>query len=524
MKILAHGINRVAMVIFNVLIVCSLIGAVALIPGDVASASGLGLVITILAGIIGWLLGSMERRSPGLIIDWTKKHKWVLWSFGGLIGVGTVVWQLTMVWSLSGYFGWDPTWIMNGAITTNKLGGTPGELYFSHSPNNFTLMYLYHLLAKSFGLTTLNQITLASNIMNVLVIDLAGLAMVMAVKRLNIGNGSVLIAVILYWSLIMIWPYAVIPYSDSWSLLIGGLLILTYSVIIKNRNRKIVYYLCVFAMGSLVAAGYLIKPSIIIYVLAVVVLFAISRHRCDLKKLVIVGVVAALGTLIISVPNKYVENHTQLVHIDRRLEYPLSHFLAMGMVGKGGYDPIQVKRNAEIKDPQKRNRYNWQIVKKETTNYVHHPATYFKFLFAKQIANTSEGTFGWGREGFFLGDPFNKTHLNVVARWQQRHFLNKEGLATADLAGLNIFAQLVWIITLGGLLLQGIKLDEKDSAAQILKYTILGGMLFLLIFEGGRSRYMMQFLPYVIIVAATNISKWYSHWIKENQIEEGELQ
>lgn len=56
---------------------------------------------------------------------------------------------------------------------------------------------------------------------------------------------------------------------------------------------------------------------------------------------------------------------------------------------------------------------------------------------------------------------------------------------------------------------------------KLLKYTVLGGMAFLLILEGGRSRYLIQFLPYIIMLSAYGwshirivLSKK-SYWVKE---------
>lgn len=519
MKLVAHGINRIAMVVFNLLIVCSLIGAVALIPADVAQASRLGLAIVILAGIGIWILATLERQRPGLLADWLVSHTKLVWLIGGLAGIGIVAWQLMLVRSLSGNFGWDPGALMYGAIVPDGHHWMQGRLYFSHYPNNLTLLYIYRGLAKLFGLTKLTQIIVAANYLNVVMIDFAGLALTRIVWQLKVSRNAVILAGGLYVLLVMVWPYVVIPYSDTWAILIGSLLMLVYTSVTSQRGQGRPAYLGILTLGILLAFAYLIKPSTVIFAVAVGVVLLPSHIDRNFKKVLMILFVAGCGFLIPSVAVHEIQAHVPVVQVNHRLAYPFSHFIAMGLVGNGSFNPSQVEKNTDIRNPRKRNQYNWYLATKEVGHYVQHPGDGLKFFFAKQIANTSEGTFGWGYEGGFLKEPFNRNHLNLIERWQQRHFIDLTGQATTNMAGLNLIAQLLWTITLASLLLKGIELEPKNLTLQIFKYTILGGMVFLLIFEGGRSRYMMQFLPYVLVIVAVNLTNWYQGWVirKHNQ-------
>ena len=57
--------------------------------------------------------------------------------------------------------------------------------------------------------------------------------------------------------------------------------------------------------------------------------------------------------------------------------------------------------------------------------------------------------------------------------------------------------QILWIFTLFGMYLTTVSFDKKQISYReiIIKLTIIGAMMFLLLFEGGRSRYLIQFLP-----------------------------
>ena len=60
-------------------------------------------------------------------------------------------------------------------------------------------------------------------------------------------------------------------------------------------------------------------------------------------------------------------------------------------------------------------------------------------------------------------------------------------------------AQLCWVILIG-IILFG--LSDREEFSQTMRLAIIGLMMFLLMFEGGRTRYLIQFLPCFIILAS----------------------
>ncbi|MDU3280432.1 MAG: hypothetical protein E7E91_13645, partial [Staphylococcus aureus] len=63
---------------------------------------------------------------------------------------------------------------------------------------------------------------------------------------------------------------------------------------------------------------------------------------------------------------------------------------------------------------------------------------------------------------------------------------------------------ILWIFTLFGMYLTTVSFDKKQISYReiIIKLTIIGAMMFLLLFEGGRSRYLIQFLPFFYLLSA----------------------
>lgn len=49
--------------------------------------------------------------------------------------------------------------------------------------------------------------------------------------------------------------------------------------------------------------------------------------------------------------------------------------------------------------------------------------------------------------------------------------------------------------------------NDKEKNILFLKLCILGGFLYLLVFEGGRSRYLIQFFPMFMLLFSLSFSK-----------------
>jgi len=78
-------------------------------------------------------------------------------------------------------------------------------------------------------------------------------------------------------------------------------------------------------------------------------------------------------------------------------------------------------------------------------------------------------------------------------------------IADANMSGYKFFPQIIWVVALLFIFLASI--GDSVETLQLLKYTIVGGFVFLLLFEGGRSRYLIQFLPYLFTLAGVGLNK-----------------
>lgn len=77
--------------------------------------------------------------------------------------------------------------------------------------------------------------------------------------------------------------------------------------------------------------------------------------------------------------------------------------------------------------------------------------------------------------------------------------------------GYKFFPQIIWVVAL--ILILFATIGDSHETLQLLKYTVVGGFMFLLLFEGGRSRYLIQFLPYLFTLAGLGIDKFISRCV-----------
>ncbi len=182
-----------------------------------------------------------------------------------------------------------------------------------------------------------------------------------------------------------------------------------------------------------------------------------------------------------------------VINYDQNQSKPVSLFISMGMRGTGGYNSKETQMNAMLKTPKDRNEYNLHQIKEQLKEY--RISGYVKFLIIKHFNNTDRGDFGWGRDGTPQKYPDNNseriTNLLRSLYYQQGALSNN----------IRFYMQIIWVVILFGMLC--VPKNNNSTKILILKLTIIGIFLYLLIFEGGRSRYLIQYLPIIILLSST---------------------
>lgn len=422
----------------------------------------------------------------------------------------TLVWQWNMVYALAGHSGWDP-----GVVTLSAMAKHSKEwfeIYFSEYPNNILLLLLDHSIWQSlenFGTPTYRNFMYVLGILNYLVYDLAMLLLTIGM-HCTFGKLAAWFTGIVGLILILVSPVGVIPYSDSLTFLVISAILLHLTYLTKGgvRWKK---WLNLMWLGILAAFGCLIKPTVLILFIALVILIAFKVGN---KQLRLQNVAKAMIPVIISfgctyLPLHHYELNSEVVKIDAKKKMPMNHFLAMGMSKDGGYNLTDFEKNIAIKDPKQRSNYNNELIKQRLKRFG--ISGYLKFLLSKQINNTADGTFGWAQErqvtNDYLAGPFT-THLNLLQKLQRKIYMNfdnqkQQFVANETWNGKAVLIQLIWVICLVSLFWL---IRIEDEQVQLLKLIFLGFSAFLLFFEGGRSRYLIQFLPVIFALVGVALA------------------
>lgn len=362
--------------------------------------------------------------------------------------------------------------------------------YFSTYSNNLLLLLMQHKLITQYGLSYINvqQIT-------IFLVDISGLINILLVRLINKKYFKRAVMIHLFW--LLLFPMIIIPYSDAWVLPFVSSYIFCFYVVRYCKlkfNIKILFVL----LGSITVVGaYYIKPSSIIPVIAIVIMEVLNGMRMGplyktSNRKLIVSYILCLFLIITSfLMIKGKINNQKYIEINSSDAMPAIHFVAMGMQGNGGYNQTLVNEMLAQKNKKQREIISQKIIRKTLKKYGFWG--YVKFLLMKQGYNTSDGTFGWLKEGNFLTGKYS--HSSEMARNIQ-NFIYPSG---KNLPVFNYCAQVFWIVLLLFLLAD---YSVEDNFKQTLKLSLVGGWVFLLLFEGGRSRYLIQFLPIILTLAS----------------------
>ena len=473
-----------------ILVATSIIGAVAVLPATVGRSSifmwfiGISVIIMIAFVSTYWQKSIyLGKKVKNFIL--VNKSLLLITFF-----VVTVLWQIIIVLSLSGNTAWDPSIIERAAAKHNYWV----EDYFSFYPNTLLLLFFEHFIYVIAGHPKLEILTIILNIINLLLLDTSLIILVISLKN-TFSKKISIISAFFFWALIVISPLIAIPYSDIWALFLSSLILKIGYRVMRESNFRKKSYLC-FGLGVVLALSYLMKPSLLVYIVAWILMeiIEIINRKISKKNFAFLIILLILPLTLIPVFNN-VASHTSLVKIETGRNMTLTHYIAMGLAQGGGYNEQDVLLNEKIKNQNKRKQMNINLIKKRLQEKQ--LSGYIKFLFNKQISNTSDGTFGWrndgGGDGFLM--PYSDNKNPLILKLQKIYVSDTSG---RDWSGNSLIVQSLWIVVLLCILAT---LPNSQIEIQLLKYIVVGGMLFLLLFEGGRSRYLIQFLPFITTLA-----------------------
>lgn len=441
---------------------------------------------------------SVERNTARFLSD-KQFYLLICIVFAGVFLVQIFITNHIYFWS-----GWD-VGVLIGA-TGQLISAPANELsadllhYLETNPNNLTMLYTLIIFFKlGLRLMPSNPYLFLIGLANLSVcisVCLAALCIYKMTKNriitfIGMGIGICLVALS---------PWIEVPYTDVFGMFFPMAAVSCFLFLKKPLLR---YSLVTFFSVT----GYFYKPSVLILLIALVILGACSELSNLLnrntpspntgKRLVCFFLALLLGIGCSVGVNKIImsQNHLQL---DANREKTWTHYFMMGLniETEGVFSGEDGEFSSSYPDVKSREKANLH----EAVNRLKKlgGSGYVKHLVKKNLCNYNDGTFSFGREGYFFASiPEERGRLDHILR----EIFYVDGKYYKVLA---VGEHILWLLVLISICFCIIPCREKHPGENLIALTLLGVSIFLLLFEC-RSRYLYLFTPLYIVLAAPGL-------------------
>lgn len=437
-----------------------------------------------------------------------------------------VLWQL-IVWASFGsvHMGADQESIRETALHPREYSD-----YLSRCPNNVLITYIYWIVYKLVPSDwPANSATLLMQLLTILALDGAILSIPHVFGRISkrVGDTAFMMAIFL----LGISGHIILVYTDLFTLILSitainiALNIMSVSGQVNSGCDGIKYYSNFVFLGFLTILLYQMKPSSIIGVLAFLIIWILTYfERVNIKKCfrliisaAVLGVSALFANLLFGAAIAY---HMQL-NYDPSQSYPMSHFMAMGLRDRGGFNYEDRIKVSEFNTKKEKNDYSVGVIKERLMNYG--MDGYTSFLLKKANYTLSDGTFSFGKwDSMYIYDEQTENgFLSIFQKTKLADFVRSiYDVNSSRYLLISSLQQVIYIVMLVGILCGASFLYRDVDSAETLFDTsdtsinqfiwsicisILGALLFLMLFESGRSKYVLQFMPYMLLFASVGL-------------------
>lgn len=396
-----------------------------------------------------------------------------------------IIWQFVLAMKAATPIGFDVGGIFEAAKSPETFGD-----YFSNYPNNLLLLLIFGKI-NLLGILTWENLALIT----AMLVSFSAILNLFTVYFIDKKKVITLMYIESFW--LFLYPMVLVPYSDSWVLPLVSLYLLGYFGICYSKNRFLKMLFAII-MGINIVLAYYIKPSSIIPVIAIAIMYFLNllKNKFKVTSLHLVTILILCSTLfLVNTCVKDIQTNQEFIQIDSNKSFPPLHFIAMGLSENGGFNGEDVTDMQLAKSVNERKNISLEKIKKRLSDRG--ILGYIRFIYRKHVLNTADGSFGWLKEGNFIVANAKKSGISGMIQ----NFIYPDGKRLGDFF---LIAQLWWCAWLS-LLVLGYK--EKSRSTNLLRLAVIGGVIFLLIFEGGRSRYLIQFIPVLLILATLVANK-----------------
>lgn len=308
-------------------------------------------------------------------------------------------------------------------------------------------------------------------------------------------------------------PYFMAMYTDILVLpiLAGQLhyILATYAEPVLDRRKML-------ALGLLTGLGVAFRPTLLILPMA---FFAQLFLKGKWRQIMKISLSFGLGFLLIYGSGTWIKTHQQEVEIleGEGLAKNALTFINLGLTYSGtNQEDMKTGLQAYLPESERenynngmfKNEYQIKEIKRRLAEYT--LPTFLEHLYEKFSRTVKDGTLGWiyhantSREKTASESPLYKfTKDNASADWVRRFWIY---IDEPDYRFYRYGKQLVWVVFALSLWF-AFSIKRPNDVQEMAMLASFGGLLFLMIFEGGKARYLIQFLPQLILCASYGLVK-----------------
>lgn len=436
-----------------------------------------------------------------------KKYLYIMWNF----------FLVVLLFFMAINYGfkpidWDANNVMYNAevIAQNKYYNLD-NYYFSRHPNNIFITICISLFFRLANIIKIDGSILII-LFNSIIFTFTGHVLYKISKK-YVKKELAIFTYVIYLFLVGFSPWIVIHYSDQAGLWI---IILSFYLYIKEKETQNIKYMFLFVL--LQVLGYYIKPQIIFLLISVFIYEIINyKYNKDeiikiLKRIGITLIVIVLAIIYVKVIIYF-----SGFKIDKEKKFGITHYLMMGFNEErnGVWFANDVIFSSNFSSYKERKEANINEFKKRVIYYG--PKGIGKLFIKKMLTNYNDGTFFWGKEGYFYGDEIT-SGTNPAKELLKSYYWNdgKNHIIFQSIM------QSIWLSILFLNIFAFVKVDYKNEI-QVLKITIIILTIFELLFEA-RSRYLFIYVPIYIFTCVIGFNNMINIFKIRKNDKNGDIQ
>lgn len=357
-----------------------------------------------------------------------------------------------------------------------------GIHYLMAFPNNHAGLFVVALLYRLQYLIAGTIDRTAVNIFNVLVINGAVLMTVLLARKVFGDKKSILVLAACFL-FVPYYTYTAYCYSDSLSLpfTVGAAFVFWYAYHSEKLVKRLLLYVLT---GAILFLGYKMKGSVIVMLVAIVLLMIM---KLNWKRLLSGLMALVVGFLCVSVAFGAAVRAANFATPEQQYDYewPMTHWVMMGLTGFGGYNQEDSDFTASIIGKDEKKEANLEVIKERLESY-----SIVKFLYHL----TRKSTRTWEDSTYYISHHIEE----YIERSPLHDYVLNDGEHHYRLFAISCAFHLFLILMMILSALKGM-LRPRCDMTLLFRLAVFGIYLFLLIWET-RSRYLFNFTPFFLLL------------------------